>query len=637
MLRYVHRCHTIKCHHFYICSLILFTLVEINHCLDNVTFTSGKNHLLAAFGDIDGDHMTDILLIHQNRLSFRVVFQHDWDKDELSENIFPDSPASISDCNMTEPIETLIPGDFHGHTHLSVVIVTKSSAQRPYNVYLVEYEKSTAKDEKSKSKKLNCSGTKSPLFSVSTLPAMVDYNGDMICDLLTYEKDGAQVYLGTHSGLSTDAQSISFIKSDVRMSNKYSSFFVDVTGDDVADLVYTGDKEFYYYQSMPPSSQTPYRLKGEKGIPFPQDCEIGQSLFIDYKGSGILSHLVPANCQGEGKIFALNEESQKWSVIASNLTWQDKGKLCFASFTYNSLHLPLAIRAGDKTLNGYPHLLSTFRPCRESNDAKATRFMAILENFRGESMIRLYKLQSQLSEIETPSNVLIASWLDLGENGRLDILYTIQVGETLELQAVGNFERDDTNFLKVELVSGNCPKSKSCEQNKGWTGSKEKVEYGANLPGSTFQYELKDVNDKDKKFKASQMSSSSFFALQTPYIVFGLGKYVNYVDKISVTIPFNHDEDRDDRDGDLPRTGIHDQQIVPDAQILVIPYPPDKTSKWTFQLYLKVTYSNVYSGLYTLLGICGLLICIILILHRLEKLEDAPESAEFRQNWLDRR
>ena len=628
-------------HHLYICYLILFVFINTNHCLDNVTFTSGTNHFLAAFGDVDGDHMADILLIHQNRRSFRVVFQNDWDKDELDEKIFPNTPDSISDCDMTEAIEALIPGDFHGHTHLSVVIVTKTSAQPPYNVYLVEYDRLSNKDKKSKSKKLNCSGTKSPLFSVSTLPAMIDYNGDMICDLLTYDKDVAQIYLGGGSGLSKDAKSVAFIKQ--AMSNQHSSLFVDVTGDHAADLVYTSrDNKFYYYRSMPPYEDIhqPYELMGKEGIPFPPDCkDVGQSIFIDYKGSGKLSHVVPANCQEEGKIFALDEETRKWSVIASNLTLKDKGKLCFASYDYNSLHLPLAVRAGDKNLNGYPHLLSTFRPCRESNDAKSNRFMVILENVLSESKTRIYKVQTEVSEEEMPNDVLIASWLDLGENGRLDIVYSVQVGDALQLQAIGNFEREDTNFLKVELVSGNCPKSKPCDENKGWVGSKGKVEHGANLPGSTFRYKLKDVNDQDKVFKASQMTSSSFFALQTPYIVFGLGKYVNYVDAINVTIPFNHDErlKRDTDNQRLPRWGAHDQQTVPDAQILVIPNPPDQPSKWAFQLYLTVTLPNIFSGLYTLSGICGLLIVIILFLHHKEKLEDAPESREFRQNWLDRR
>ena len=38
-------------------------------------------------------------------------------------------------------------------------------------------------------------------------------------------------------------------------------------------------------------------------------------------------------------------------------------------------------------------------------------------------------------------------------------------------------------------------------------------------------------------FLAGQMTSSGYFSLQLPYIVFGLGKSPNFVDEIEVGLP----------------------------------------------------------------------------------------------------
>lgn len=597
---------------FFLLLIISFSLFDISLCLNQVNFPHGAGYVLAAFGDFNGDQRTDVFMIHKDQLSLRVLLQGKWEEDDLSVESFP--ARNVLTCNSTEAIVSLIPGDFHGQTFVDIAVVTINE-QSTYNVRLINGTRTNSIDCES----LNSS----PLITSQVIPTMVDFNGDMICDLLTYtEEDGAVIYSFnqiTSPRHPYSRHKLKFIKEP--MSNRFASAFVDVNDDGVADLVYSSTSEtneekiYYYHSTIDGYEKNPFR---EITLPFDQCEEVGQSIFIDLNGSGSLSHLLPANCGGRAKLLHFDLKNEKWSILTDEIVKEGQ-KLRFASFTHNSLTMPIAVRAGDLDLDGIPELVSMFEDPKSKN-----KFTGVLvrPSYSDKST---YLLSS--SYFISGFN-WVASLLDLGENGRLDIVYTNQINGSVYFGAYGGFERQDTNFLKIMCGSGLCPVT-GCRGN-AWELRKDRINYGSNLPGPCFRYSLKDTNDATKLFKGCQLTMNSHFSLQTPYLVLGLGKYVNYVDIVEISIPFNHVNK-------TKRPRRHKiEQIVPDAQLLIIPRPPNEPKKWLERLYLTPG-NRIVDTLYTLLGICAVLLVIIVFLHRQEKLEDAAENKEFKQNWLDRR
>jgi integrin alpha FG-GAP repeat containing protein 1 len=130
-------------------------------------------------------------------------------------------------------------------------------------------------------------------------------------------------------------------------------------------------------------------------------------------------------------------------------------------------------------------------------------------------------------------------------------------------------------------------------------------------------------NNGAMKSCAGQMSQSADFALQMPYTIFGLGLYANYIEKLIARVPSGYSTIS------MKRTV---EQIVPDSQIVFIPNPMYDPQSWKVQLFLTPS-EIIYKTLYTLSGICIVLVFIIGVLHRKEMLEDVKEQAEFKKQW----
>lgn len=136
-------------------------------------------------------------------------------------------------------------------------------------------------------------------------------------------------------------------------------------------------------------------------------------------------------------------------------------------------------------------------------------------------------------------------------------------------------------------------------------------------------YQMVNANNVLKKSCGGQMTQSADFALQMPYTIFGLGLYANYIDRLNVTVPSGSS-------GSILRKTV--EFIVPDSQIVVIPNPLNDPLGWKVQLFLTPS-EIIYKTLYTLSGICIVLVFLIGVLHRKEMLEDVKEQAEFKKQW----
>ena len=98
--------------------------------------------------------------------------------------------------------------------------------------------------------------------------------------------------------------------------------------------------------------------------------------------------------------------------------------------------------------------------------------------------------------------------------------------------------------------------------------------------------------------------------------MFGLGRSPNFVDDLKVGIP----------QGKGTTDRVHDwSSIIPNAQVIVIPYPNDKPTDWMTKLLVTPSKLLLQTG-GVLLGLCLLVAGLILILHIKEKKEDEREK-----------
>ncbi|KAF7650370.1 hypothetical protein LDENG_00126910 [Lucifuga dentata] len=123
-------------------------------------------------------------------------------------------------------------------------------------------------------------------------------------------------------------------------------------------------------------------------------------------------------------------------------------------------------------------------------------------------------------------------------------------------------------------------------------------------------YTTLDSNGYLKNASAGQLSQSAYFSLQLPYTVLGLGRSANFLDHLYVGIPRRPGE-----------TGIRKQEwtaIIPNSQLIVIPYPHNEPRSWSAKLYLTPSNSVLLTAI-ALIGVCVFILVIIGILHWQEK------------------
>ncbi|KAG2469765.1 TIP protein, partial [Polypterus senegalus] len=143
--------------------------------------------------------------------------------------------------------------------------------------------------------------------------------------------------------------------------------------------------------------------------------------------------------------------------------------------------------------------------------------------------------------------------------------------------------------------------------------------FGVNQPGPYVMYTSVDANGYLKNASAGQLSQSAHFALQLPYTVFGLGRSANFLDHLYVGIP-----------RPLRETAPRQQEwtaIIPNSQLIVIPFPPNNPHNWSAKLYLTPSNIVMLTAI-ALIGVCVFILVIIAILHWQEKKADDREKRQ---------
>ncbi|CAO3580274.1 unnamed protein product [Absidia cylindrospora] len=495
----------------------------------------------------------------------------------------------------------------------------------------------------------------------TTLPMVLDLNGDMQLDLLGYSWDTNEFSSWINTAQSnftnqttsiynlTSASSFfdSTYSSQCRWASPHSNAFLDLNGDCLADVVMICD-EMNGKQSV-----QIWTNQREKGFSLAQTFDLptgaGPLAFADMDGDGSTDIIFSVCDHGQCSIHTVyNQQMGLCSKLEQNL---DDGSshcrkpqhLCVADpefhFDFSNPNsenyvifnlnqylddddetvltldrnypgtMPVPLHPGDYNLDGYPDLLVTTTKkvmllqsvwCTQSQCTNA----AIKSSKRTFSLIR-----SGAESLSSLSNPRHATFFDIDEDVRIIGYFgSSGVRKSPSTERKPNFfinnYFNDAFFLKGLVSNG--------AHSDGSAGKP----YGVNYPGANFKFTVLDTSGTKRVHQVSQLPQTSYMALQTPYCLFGLGRTNNYVEELFAGVTRHQDQNY-----------LFYEGVIPNSQLVFLPYQPEHitdSSSWKVELYVQpadyipwVLVSLVAAGI--ILG------AVVGSLYWMEKREDERE------------
>ncbi|XP_054627169.1 T-cell immunomodulatory protein isoform X1 [Dunckerocampus dactyliophorus] len=628
--------------------LVLFVAKYKTLALQDVTadlFGAENNGTVAAFGDFNADKQTDIFIIREQ--SELVIFLADAKAPYFKPKVHISKGILPSDANLT----SVVPGDYDGDSQMDVLLTAQINLMAS-SVFVFWGDNQT----------LDTDGWIRLNKTFRDQPLVMDFNGDMIPDIFGVTGQATTEYC---SLTNRNVVCQSALSSPVNMRIPHANAFIDLNKDLTADLFLTTDGPKFETWISKDGNFTRAEVLPEDP-PFPT---VGQSSFADFappppppplsssspplicrwrsflssytitcclcvnserhlvlklggrrqggwrmqteNGDGYQDHLLPV-CLDEGcqrsAIYLAKSGSEEWVLVLSD--FQQKGGTVW-SFVVGKPSQPLSLHLGDYNLDGFPDALMVLR-----NTSGSAKQAFLLENVpcsipSCQSVGRMFSIHWDQSDLGAIPNAIMATFFDIYEDGILDMLVMSQVEgrRDLIIHALKNNFEADAYFVKVMVLSGLC--SNACPGNI--------KPLGVNQPGPYVMYTTLDSTGKLKNASAGQLSQSAHFSLQLPYTVLGLGRSANFLDHLVVGIPR--------RPGELESRKQEWTAIIPNSQLIVIPYPHDQPSSWSAKLYLTPSNSVLLTAI-ALIGVCVFILVIIGILHWQEKKADDREKRQ---------
>eukprot|EP01027_Heterolobosea_sp_BB2_P010513 GEZU01015426.1.p1 GENE.GEZU01015426.1~~GEZU01015426.1.p1 ORF type:complete len:555 (-),score=101.01 GEZU01015426.1:23-1447(-) len=421
-----------------------------------------------------------------------------------------------------------------------------------------------------------------------------------------------------------------------------SSSFVDINGDCLADLVAIscpeevkavnpgcyGNRTFEFWLNQKGS----FALDSQISAPW-----AGRPSFADFDRDGAMDFVYPVcspypSCANVNSlVIRFNQQKRVCSSFFDRSDCLKIDNLCQASpynfdqqvtvdlgaqtiFAYDNglTTIPPMVRVGDYDLDGYPDLLIVMQI---DSDSDATTQAQIWLNVPDPATgLRTFRQAtgSQLNALTQIANPIAAFFFDLDESGMPHMMVLAEDPSTKNktIHAIFNNVIRDAYMLKTLVTNGVCPEKCSTAPK-----NPSPKPYGANMPGVSIKYTLADLHGDQIAAAGSQLTQSSYMALQTPYNLFGLGRTNSFVDDLFVGIP--------NKDGDS--NGF--VAIIPNSQVVVLPYPPASPSSWTMELFVSPSRTTIWVAV-AVVGTLIVLAIPIIIFKRKEKIEDEREKQQ---------
>ncbi|XP_038068016.1 T-cell immunomodulatory protein-like isoform X2 [Patiria miniata] len=606
---------------FQCCVFLFFTLFSIAFSDDlfaenTADFSDTTNQvfggvpgdgIVAAYGDFDSDKRTDVFVIRENGHVMDIYFQQMKEIVTLSKTVH-----SISITRNNDTITSVVPGDFDGNSQMDVLITTKPNGRvfdplAPTSAFVYWGQ--------------NAKYKLGPVTTVTKVlkdqPLMMDYNADMVPDLFGVDMDGVRQFWTFNDTDNHDFVSIPLDGPSAPLQIPNSNAFLDLTGNYAADLFVTSldenditKSQFEIWQLLAgePDAwkmQQPYSPPELQG----KAVQLGQSSFADMNADGKIDHVLPVCLDSECRkslIYMRDGASDEWILLLDmSATTKEKWGFVPPKEMSKWAYMPITARLGDTNMDSYPDILCILR-----SGSNETRRVVLLENKDGKSLEPVWDSKA-LNEIEKP---ILATFMDLTHTGILDILVVNQSQSDVEPQihVIKNNFAVDAYFFKTHILSGLC--FSDCD------GISTKP-YGVNQPGPFIHYTTTSSTGVLQHGAAPQLYQSAYFSLQLPYVVLGLGQNPNYVDYLTVSAP-SPTRPREENARQHTFTSI-----IPNSEVIVIPFPLDTPEEWKSVLIITPGRSVLVTG-GVLVGTCVFMALVVGILQLLEKREDDREKRQ---------
>lgn len=547
-----------------------------------------ESGIIAAFGHFNHDEYTDVFALQQGGRKLQIFLGP-----EVGQQFQPNA-----NCTFRSIITSVVPGDFNGDSIMDVLITLISESDPSLHDVKILWGKDGELECKTKT-----------VFSIINQPFVVDYNGDMIPDIIA-ESNVDETYVWFSS---TEKTFIHLpLNNSQKFRNPHSSGLIDVNDDLAADILIMGENHI----EIGINSGGKFNFSKKSIIDYPNNppnlIKL-QSTFVDLNLDAKLDIIMPAcydiDCKSS-VIFLYNKTLQTWVSLLDNfkhegVTWGFKLKP--QSSPLDMAALPVTLRAGDIDMDGFPDFLTIL----ESKTTKRKTKPVIIKNSPCFNCTncdkdRCLEVYWNIPGLQDIPNIEIAAFFDIFEDGVLDILASSKDHEW-KIHALKNSENLDSCFMKVLILGGLC---KNCSP-----GHKP---YGVNQPGPIVQYHMTTQEGHPLVSCAIQIPQTAFFSLHLPYTVFGLGQTPNFIDGLTVAVPakFNN--------------SVHKRewtQIIPNSQIVVIPHPPQDERRWVKKLFVTPSHYVVLTCI-ALIGTCTFISIIVAVLHWREKKEDKKEKKQ---------
>uniref|UniRef100_A0A3B4Y562 Integrin alpha FG-GAP repeat containing 1 n=1 Tax=Seriola lalandi dorsalis TaxID=1841481 RepID=A0A3B4Y562_SERLL len=551
--------------------LLLFVIQNSTFALQDVTadlFGTENSGTVAAFGDFNSDKQTDIFIIREQ--SELLIFLAD------SKPPYFKPKVQISKQVLDTIITSVVPGDYDGDSQMDVLLTAEINSKPETIVFIFWGNNQTLV-------LMIC------VDLISILKNSHSFNGDMIPDIfgVTDGKTTEVCYLTNRIPVWRNA-----LSSPVNMRIPHSNAFIDLNMDFTAGKSKTKDHAFHCFN--------PTMLL----------CKLILFLILA-DGDGYQDQLLPVclddKCLRSAIYLANNCFGMllQWVPVLSDFQRRET----VWSFVPGTPSQPLALHLGDYNLDGFPDALVVLRNSSGSGQQAFLLENVPCNNASCHSVGRMFHIHWDQSDLGAIQNAVMATFFDIYEDGILDMLVLSQAAgkNDLIIHALKNNFEADAYFVKVMVLSGLC--SNDCPEEP----------FGVNQPGPYVMYTTADSNGYLKNASAGQLSQSAHFSLQLPYTVLGLGRSANFLDHLFVGIPRQPGE-----------TDIRKQEwtaIIPNSQLIVIPFPHDKPRSWSAKLYLTPSNSVLLTAI-ALIGVCVFILVIIGILHWQEKKADDREKRQ---------
>uniref|UniRef100_A0A6P7F4V3 T-cell immunomodulatory protein n=1 Tax=Diabrotica virgifera virgifera TaxID=50390 RepID=A0A6P7F4V3_DIAVI len=590
--------------------IVVFLTVQIFivRCSDITKLAFGQftHGLPAAFGDFNSDELTDVFVLTNREQTLQILLAY------AEEPLL--RPAPTLNCTFkNHKITSVVPGDFDGDALMDVLITTIKADTSINNartsIYILWGGNTT----------FNCTEIEgSPLIEMLGQPLAIDYNQDMIIDLFGEDIEEKRAFwvFGKNR---TEPKKVEMHHHNKEpngvLMKPHAHAFLDLNDDYMADLFITTKDNFEIWLGREESNPKKPKFSYKSTIPHPINPKtsetakvIGQSLFVDVELKGKVDLLTPVcydwKCQN-GALLLYSNTEEKWIDLQVNFKDDYQSVWTFfknENYKYNDV---ITLRSGDFNMDGYPDILATLTPVSNYNAPQSFLLENVpCQNYCG-SLKRTFEVRwSSLNPFK--NGTIMAAFFDFYQDGILDCIVVQSVNGEYKTAAFKNSLDYDANFIKVMVLTGLTNKNNPMMM--GRVGKKRRT-YGTNLPGPSISYKTTTQEGNIRHGLSCQLPQSAHFSLSLPYTIFGLGRTPNFVDKVTVGLS-NYSKDW--------------TQIIPNSQMVVIPWPTTEPYKWKAQLF--VTPSKlILMSVAALTTVCGLITVIIGVLHWKERQEDKKE------------